>query len=98
MHLQHNIMTRTVRANVQILLNFRSDHNRLWRYESSRYPANALQAAGEAGMCMIGAACLKEREEADGRPTVEVVAPGAPFLSVFGGEEFHTEYLHALTH
>jgi orotate phosphoribosyltransferase len=43
----------------------------------------AIEAAKEAGMNVIAAICLVEREEAKGRPAVEAACEGAPFLSLF---------------
>jgi len=43
----------------------------------------AVEAAKEAGMKVIAAVCLVEREEAKGRPVVEAACEGAPFLRLF---------------
>ena len=43
----------------------------------------AIEAAKEAGMRVIAAICLVEREEAKGRPAVEAACGGAPFLRLF---------------
>lgn len=43
----------------------------------------AIAAAKEAGMNVIAAICLVEREEAKGRPAVEAACEGAPFLRLF---------------
>src|SRR5215475_8651331 len=43
----------------------------------------AIEAAKEAGMKVIAAICLVEREEAKGRPAVEAACEGAPFLRLF---------------
>ncbi len=43
----------------------------------------AIEAAKEAGMRVIAAICLVEREEAKGRPAVEAACVGAPFLRLF---------------
>jgi orotate phosphoribosyltransferase len=43
----------------------------------------AIEAAKEAGMKVIAAVCLVEREEAKGRPVVEAACEGAPFLRLF---------------
>ena len=55
----------------------------------------AIEAAKEAGMNVIAAICLVEREEAKGRPAVEVAVaaanPDAPFLSLFTANDIRTE-------
>jgi orotate phosphoribosyltransferase len=43
----------------------------------------AIEAAREFGFQIVGAACLVEREEAGGRPSVENAAAPAPFVSIF---------------
>jgi orotate phosphoribosyltransferase len=43
----------------------------------------AIEAAKDAGMNVIAAICLVEREEAKGRPAVEAACEGAPFLRLF---------------
>ena len=43
----------------------------------------AIEAAKEAGMKVIAAICLVEREEAKGRAAVEAACEGAPFLRLF---------------
>ena len=43
----------------------------------------AVEVAKEAGMKVIAAVCLVEREEAKGRPVVEAACEGAPFLRLF---------------
>ncbi|MBV8673425.1 MAG: orotate phosphoribosyltransferase [Acidobacteriaceae bacterium] len=43
----------------------------------------AIETAKEAGMKVIAAICLVEREEARGRPAVEAACEGAPFLRLF---------------
>ena len=53
----------------------------------------AIRAAQEAEMRVVAVACLVERQEVDGRQVVEAAAPGAPFLSVFSGEEVRAQYL-----
>ena len=47
----------------------------------------AIQAARDFGFKIIAAACLVEREEANGRPAVEQAAAPAPFVSVFKSSE-----------
>ncbi len=57
----------------------------------------AIEAAKEAGMNVIAAICLVEREEAKGRPAVEdaiaTVNPDAPFLSLFNANDIRAEYV-----
>jgi len=57
----------------------------------------AIEAAKEAGMSVIAAICLVEREEAKGRPAVEAAVkaanPGAPFLSLFTANDVRAEYV-----
>ena len=57
----------------------------------------AIQAAKEAGMNVIAAICLVEREEAKGRPAVEAAVaaanPDAPFLSLFTANDVRGEYV-----
>lgn len=43
----------------------------------------AIEAAREFGFKVIGVMCLVEREEANGRPSVEEAASPAPFVSIF---------------
>jgi orotate phosphoribosyltransferase len=43
----------------------------------------AIKAAREFGFKVIGVMCLVEREEANGRPSVEEAASPAPFVSIF---------------
>ena len=43
----------------------------------------AIAVAKEAGMDVVAAICLVEREEAKGRPAVEAACEGAPFLRLF---------------
>jgi orotate phosphoribosyltransferase len=43
----------------------------------------AIEAAKEAGMKVIAAICLVEREEANGRAAVEAACEDAPFLRLF---------------
>src|SRR5271154_3534474 len=53
----------------------------------------AIEAAKEAGMNVIAAVCLVEREEAKGRPAVEAAAGEAPFLSLFTANGVRAEYV-----
>jgi orotate phosphoribosyltransferase len=53
----------------------------------------AIQAARDAQMQVIGVLCLVEREEAHGRPEVEKAAAPAKFVSIFTAREVREEYL-----
>jgi orotate phosphoribosyltransferase len=57
----------------------------------------AIEAAKEAGMNVIAAICLVEREEAKGRPAVEAAVAAAnadaPFLSLFTANDVRAEYV-----
>ncbi len=55
---------------------------------------NAIHAALEAGMQVVGVVCLVEREEENGRPAVEAAALGAPFYSVFRAQEVRAAHLN----
>jgi orotate phosphoribosyltransferase len=56
----------------------------------------AIEAAREAGMQVIAAICLVEREEANGRPAVEAAAGDAPFYSLFTANDVRAEYVSHL--
>ncbi len=56
----------------------------------------AIEAAKEAGMNVIAAICLVEREEAQGRPAVEAAVGAAPFLSLFTANDVRAEYVSHL--
>jgi orotate phosphoribosyltransferase len=56
----------------------------------------AIEAAREAGMQVIAAICLVEREEANGRPAVESAAGDAPFYSLFTANDVRAEYVSHL--
>jgi orotate phosphoribosyltransferase len=47
----------------------------------------AIQSARDFGFKIIAAACLVEREEANGRPAVEQAVAPAPFISIFKSSE-----------
>jgi orotate phosphoribosyltransferase len=51
-----------------------------------------IQAAREFGFDVIGAICLVEREDANGRPEVESVARHAPFVSIFTANDIRAEH------
>jgi orotate phosphoribosyltransferase len=52
--------------------------------------------AREAGMRVIGVACLVEREEANGRAAVEAAAQGAPFYRLFSAGDVRAEHVKHL--
>jgi orotate phosphoribosyltransferase len=56
----------------------------------------AIEAAREAGLKILAAICLVEREEANGRPAVEAACQGAPFLSLFTATGVREEHLRLL--
>jgi orotate phosphoribosyltransferase len=53
----------------------------------------AIEAAREFGFEVIGVMCLVERKEAKGRPNVENVAAGVPFISIFNNNDVREEHL-----
>src|SRR5579863_9333633 len=53
----------------------------------------AIEAAREFGFEIVGAMCLVEREEANGRPAVERTTAPAPFVSIFTAADVRHEYL-----
>jgi len=54
---------------------------------------NAIEAVREAGMTVVAVVCIVEREEANGRPAVEVAAGGAPFFSLFTAKQVRAEHI-----
>ncbi len=56
----------------------------------------AIESAREAGMNVVAAVCIVEREEANGRPAVEAAAKGAPFLRLFTANEVRAEHVRQL--
>jgi orotate phosphoribosyltransferase len=52
----------------------------------------AIEAARAAGMKVIGALCLVEREEAGGRVNIERAAAPAPFAAIFRATEVRAEH------
>jgi orotate phosphoribosyltransferase len=56
----------------------------------------AIEAAREAGLKILAAICLVEREEANGRPAVEAACQGAPFLRLFTANDVREEHLRLL--
>jgi orotate phosphoribosyltransferase len=53
----------------------------------------AIEAAREAGMQVIAAICLVERQEAKGRPAVEAACGDAPFHSLFTANDVRAEFV-----
>jgi len=56
----------------------------------------AIEAAKEAGMIVVAAVCIVEREEANGRPAVEAATSGTPFLRLFTANEVRAEHVKQL--
>jgi orotate phosphoribosyltransferase len=57
----------------------------------------AIEAAREAGMKVIAAVCLVEREEAAGRAALEAACHGAPFLSLFTANDVRAAHIRQLS-
>lgn len=55
----------------------------------------AIEAAREAGMQVIAAVCLVEREEAKGRAALEAACQGAPFLRLFTANDVRAAHIAA---
>src|SRR6266566_1355760 len=53
----------------------------------------AIKAAREFGFDVVGAMCLVECEEANGRASVEKAAAPAPLVSIFTAREVRTEHV-----
>jgi len=53
----------------------------------------AIEAAREFGFNVVGAMCLVEREEAQGRPSVERAAAPAPFVSLFTAGDVRKQHV-----
>lgn len=53
----------------------------------------AVEAAREAGMNVVAAVCLVEREEAQGRPALEAACQGAPFLRLFTANDVRAAHV-----
>jgi len=53
----------------------------------------AIEAARDFGFEVVGAMCLVEREEAQGRPNVEKAAAPAPFISIFTANDVRKEHI-----
>ena len=56
----------------------------------------AIEAAKTAGMRVIAAVCLVERQEANGRPAVEAACAGAPFYSLFTAHDVRAAHVAQL--
>ena len=54
---------------------------------------DAIHAARDAGFRVLGALCLVERGEANGRPAVEEALNGVPFLSIFTAADVRTAHI-----
>lgn len=53
----------------------------------------AIEAARTFGFEVVGAMCLVEREDANGRPSVEQAAAPARFVSIFTASDVRAEHL-----
>jgi orotate phosphoribosyltransferase len=53
----------------------------------------AIEAARQFGFEIVGAMCLVEREEANGRRNVERAAAPAPFISIFTAHDVRQEHI-----
>jgi orotate phosphoribosyltransferase len=53
----------------------------------------AIEAARQFGFNVVGVMCLVERQEADGRPSVEKAAAPAPFVSLFTANDVRKEHV-----
>jgi orotate phosphoribosyltransferase len=56
----------------------------------------AIEAAREAGMRVVAAVCLVEREEAKGRAALEAACQGAPFLALYTASDVKAAHLRQL--
>ncbi|MGC9292363.1 MAG: orotate phosphoribosyltransferase [Acidobacteriaceae bacterium] len=54
---------------------------------------NAIGAAREAGMQVVGVLCLVDRQEQNGRAAVEAAAQGAPFFALFTAADVRAAHL-----
>ena len=57
----------------------------------------AIEAAREAGMKVIAAVCLVEREEAGGRAALEAACQGAPFLRLYTANDVRAAHIRQLS-
>src|SRR5579872_3840077 len=53
----------------------------------------AIEAAREAGMSVIAAICLVEREEANGRLALEAACQGAPFIRLYTANDVRAAHI-----
>jgi orotate phosphoribosyltransferase len=53
----------------------------------------AVEAAREAGMKVLAAVCLVEREEAKGRAALEAACEGAPFLRLYTANDVRAAHI-----
>jgi orotate phosphoribosyltransferase len=53
----------------------------------------AIEVAREFGFAVVGAMCLVEREEANGRPSVEKAVAPAPFVSIFTASDVRAQHI-----
>ena len=58
----------------------------------------AIEAAKAAGMKVIAAVCLVERQEAKGRPAVETACEGAPFYALFTANDVRAAHIAQSSH
>jgi orotate phosphoribosyltransferase len=56
----------------------------------------AIEVARDAGLTIIGGACLVERAEAKGRPNVEAAMQGKPFLSLFTADDVRAAHIQQM--
>src|SRR5579872_6689981 len=53
----------------------------------------AIEAAREAGMKVVAAVCMVEREEANGRPALEAACQGAPFIRLYTANDVRAAHI-----
>ncbi|MFZ0312814.1 MAG: orotate phosphoribosyltransferase [Candidatus Korobacteraceae bacterium] len=58
----------------------------------------AIEAAREHGFEVVGVMCLVDRQEANGRASVEQAAAPAPFVALFTTNDVRAEYLRQAEH
>ena len=56
----------------------------------------AIEAAREAGMQVVAAICLVEREEAGGRAALEAACQGAPFIRLYTANDVRAAHVRQL--
>lgn len=56
----------------------------------------AIEAAREAGMRVVAAICLVEREEAGGRAALEAACQGAPFIRLYTANDVRAAHVRQL--